>query len=88
MRIQVTIQYDSEPFFTGSNRDVVFELSVNNVHCAKVVLCNDKNCNSLGQIKLLEFNSKRDFHSELSRYGINEDILMEEIQDRLDLLNQ
>jgi hypothetical protein len=87
MKIQVARQYDSEPFFSGSKRDVVFELTVNNVHFAKVVLGNDKDCNSLGQIKLLEFNSKTDFHHKLSKYGINENILMEEIQERIDLLN-
>ena len=74
MRIQVARQYDSEPFFSGRKRDVVFELTVNNVHFAKVVLCNDKDCNSLGQIKLLEFNSKTEIGSFQLNFNYNNDV--------------
>lgn len=80
MRVQILKTYNDAPHF--SSKDSFYEAVVNDVHKVRFVQCDDKNSRNLGEIALLEVNGKlSDLSSELTKAGINEDVLLEELND-------
>lgn len=83
MRVQITKSYNDAPHF--STRDSFYEAVVNDVHKVRFVQCDDKNSSHLGEIELLEVNGNiMDLEAALLKAGLNEDVLLEELNDAVD----